>query len=184
MPWPSQSQAFSLGLRSVSPATIRPAKSVATVIADGKRVGKHQRNWGFNLPVAVCMPVATKRRNEAVREAVIRFPVRRSFRASAFQSIPLEWLLTNTFFMQSYGATRDSLKQHSFLPQIESRRSKRFCLCQSGLTNSVAETCSNMLQTSMLHSITWPQPGKLTRPGRHSQRCAERKVLRNGTERG
>ena len=78
------------------------------------------------MPLAVYMPVANKRRIEAVREAAMRFPVRRRSRASFFQSIPLVWLLMNTFFMQSHGATRDSLKQHLFCAQIESRRSKRF----------------------------------------------------------
>ena len=75
--------------------------SVATVIADGERVGKHQRNWGFNLPLVVYMPIDTKNRREAVREAAMRFPVRRSSRDSAFQSIPLVCVLMNTFFMQS-----------------------------------------------------------------------------------
>ena len=103
--------------------------SVATVIADGKRVGKHQRNWGFSLPLAVYMPVANKRRIEAVREAVIRFPVRRSCRASAFQSIPLVCLLTNTFFMQSYGATLDGMKQHLFCRKSSPGGPSDFCLC-------------------------------------------------------
>ena len=77
----------------------------------GRHAGSQSINGACWLPY---MPVANKRRIEAVREAVMRFPVRRSFRAAAFQSIPLVWLLMNTFFMQSYGATRDSLKQHLF----------------------------------------------------------------------
>ena len=44
----------------------------------------------------------------------MRFPVRRRSRDSAFQSIPLVCLLMNTFFMQSYDATLDGLKQHLF----------------------------------------------------------------------
>ena len=49
--------------------------SVATVIADGKRVGKHQRNWGFNLPLAVYMPMANKNRMKlfAKRQCASRF---------------------------------------------------------------------------------------------------------------
>jgi hypothetical protein len=108
-------------------------------------VEQHQRNGGFNLPLAVCIPVATRRRNEAVREAAMRFPVRRSCRASAFQSIPLEYLLTNTLFMQSYGATLDGLKQPFFAAnRVAAVQAILFCASFCARVSWVLETRANI----------------------------------------
>jgi hypothetical protein len=75
-------------LSGLEPSTLAKEEALAKEDA-GKRVGQHQRNWGFNLPLVVYMPMDTKNRRDAVREAAMRFPVRRRSRDSAFQSIPL-----------------------------------------------------------------------------------------------
>ena len=74
-------------------------------------LGKHQRNWGFNWPLSVYMPVAAKRRNAALREAAIRFPARRSCRASACIAFGSLLLRLTTLFMREYFATPRSRKQ-------------------------------------------------------------------------
>jgi hypothetical protein len=96
-------------------------REVTTVIDDDKRVGQYQRNWSFNLPLTVYMPVAAKRRSAVVREAAIRFPVLRSCRASAFMAGAAAHLFMATLFMQSYDATQGGPRQHVFSPQIVQR---------------------------------------------------------------
>ena len=48
---------------------------VATVVPDDQGMGDHQRNCGFNLPAAVYIPVAARKRKMDFLSAAMRLPV-------------------------------------------------------------------------------------------------------------
>jgi len=74
---------------------------IATVIPDNEGMGNHQRNCGFNLPVAVYMPVAARKRRMDFLSAAMRLPVARNWRTSASAAVaPLAGLLKTVFTTQ------------------------------------------------------------------------------------
>ncbi len=94
-----------------------PAPGYSSVETEDDRAGKHQRNCGFSLPLAVYMPVEARNRMAALLDELAFLAAARMRRISALISRPfLEPLTAFVFIRCRQSATDFGQTQSDFCP--------------------------------------------------------------------